>query len=77
MTQDKPEQNSPIKKTLGLSTKKLSLKLPSKSIPSGNFINKKKGTVVVVTKTKTLLVLEILPPSILPCRKNTNKLNQS
>ncbi|WHA04342.1 translation initiation factor IF-2 [Candidatus Bandiella numerosa] len=53
MTQDKPEQNSPIKKTLGLSTKKLSLKLPSKSIPSGNFINKKKGTVVVVTKTKS------------------------
>ena len=53
MTQDKPEQKTQIKKTLGLSTKKLSIKLPNKNIPSDNFLNKKKGTVVVVTKTKS------------------------
>ena len=53
MTQDKPEQKNQVKKTLGLSTKKLSIKLPNKNIPSDNFLNKKKGTVVVVTKTKS------------------------
>lgn len=53
MTQDKPEQKNQIKKTLGLSTKKLSIKLPNKNITSDNFLNKKKGTVVVVTKTKS------------------------
>ena len=53
MTQDKPGQKPQIKKTLGLSTKKLSIKLPNKNIPSDNFLNKKKGTVVVVTKTKS------------------------
>ena len=52
MSQERVNQNKQLKKTLGLSTKKLNLKLSKKQLTSSTITNKSKDTVVIVTKTK-------------------------
>ena len=65
MTQDKLETQKKTKTTLGLSTKKLGVKIPNKNLSTNNISKKNKGTVIVVTKTKSLKITD---------NKNNNEL---
>ena len=56
MTQDKPVNQNKTKITLGLSTKKLGVKFPNKNLSTNNLSKTNKGTVIVVTKTKSLKI---------------------
>ena len=56
MTQDKLETQKKTKATLGLSTKKLGVKVPNKNLSTNNLSKNNKGTVIVVTKTKSLKI---------------------
>ncbi len=58
MTQDKLETQKKTKATLGLSTKKLGVKIPNKNLSNNNLSKKNKGTVIVVTKTKSLKITD-------------------
>lgn len=58
MSREKVPQNKQLKKTLGLSTKTLNLRLSKKQLTSST-INKPKDTVVIITKTKSSQPLSI------------------
>ena len=65
MTQDKLETQKKTKTILGLSIKKLGVKIPNKNLSTNNISKKNKGTVIVVTKTKSLKITD---------NKNNNEL---